>query len=251
MKTRLTAWSSTLLVLAGFQPAVGTPDGAPVASSGSAPVIAIDPGHGGTNTGAPGVGHGVYDKQLTLELGRELAGALRQRGYRVVLTRDRDEYLTLRQRVRVANEAGADLLVSLHANATATHGQRGYETFILTPRGLDVDARALRRDDGPARADVDRDTALLLDDLERGAAHARAADVAASIQAALRAVRGPDGDRGVKQDAMHVLLGAHMPAVLVEVGFVDHPVEGVELADAALRARLAGALADAVTAAVP
>lgn len=235
----LAMWTA-LAVLAG-----------PASAAASPPLVLIDPGHGGTNTGAPAAVPDLHEKQVTLALARALWEALTERGYRVVLTRDRDIYLTLRQRVRLANRMGADLFLSIHTNATASHGQRGYETFVLPPEALDVDGRALRLDDGAIRPDLDPDTALLLDDLERGAAQEAAADLATAVQARLRAVRGAEGDRGVRQGAMHVLLGATMPAVLVEVGFLDHPVEGRELADPAVRERIAGALADAVADVLP
>lgn len=214
-------------------------------------LVVIDPGHGGTNTGAPGAVSGLYEKQVTLELARALHKRLHDRGYRVALTRDRDVYLTLRQRVRYANRVGADLFISLHTNASVSHGHRGYETFILPPEALDVDGRALRLEDGTPRPGMDRDTAMLLDDLERGGAQGAAADLAVAIQGRLRAVRGAEGDRGVRQGAMDVLMGATMPAVLVEMGFIDHPVEGHELADPAVREQIAEALAAAVTEVLP
>jgi N-acetylmuramoyl-L-alanine amidase len=215
------------------------------------PLIVIDPGHGGTNAGAPAAVPGLYEKQVTLALARLLWEELTLRGYRVVLTRDRDVYLTLRQRVRLANRLGADLFISLHTNATTSHSQRGYETFVLPPEALNVDARALRLEDGAVREGLDADTALLLDDLERGAAQEAAAALASAVQAQLRVVRGPEGDRGVRQGAMDVLMGATMPAVLVEVGFIDHPVEGRELADPTVRERIAAALANAVASVLP
>lgn len=221
------------------------------APAGPAPLVVIDPGHGGSNTGAPGAVPGLFEKQVTLELARTLWERLRARGYRVVLTRDRDTYLTLRQRVGYANRVGADLFVSLHTNASASHTNRGYETYLLPPEALDVNGRALRLEDGVPRANVDRDTAMLLDDVERGSAQAMAADLAVAVQRELGAVRGQDGDRGVRQGAMDVLLGATMPAVLIEIGFLDHPVEGRELAEPAVREQIAGALSAAIMSVLP
>src|SRR6185436_4818299 len=121
----------------------------------------------------------------------------------------------------------------------------GYETYVLTPRGIDVDGRALRGDTTTPRPGVDPDIALVLDDVERGASQWEAAELAARMQHALRERRGSDGDRGVRQEAQHVLLGATMPAVLVEVGFIDHPLEGRQLADPQVQAQLASAIAEA------
>jgi len=213
------------------------------------PRVMIDPGHGGSNPGARGSAD-LFEKQVTLDLAQRVQRRLLAAGDDVRLTRDRDRTLTLRQRVAAANQWPADVLLSIHCNASPTRTQRGYETFVLTPAGVDVDARALRSDTPTPRPGVDADTALVLDDVERGAAQWEAAELAAGIQHALHEVRGGAGDRGVRQDAPHVLLGATMPAVLVEVGFIDHPIEGAELADTAIRDRIADAIAAAVADAV-
>jgi len=210
------------------------------------PLVVLDAGHGGSNTGATGAAEGLLEKDLTLAVARAVRAELIARGVEVVVTRDRDATRTLRQRVAVANRLAADLFISIHANASPGRAQRGFETFVLTPAGIDVDGRGLRSDTGTPRAGVDGATALVLDDVERGASQWEAADLAAAVQRHLREVRGAAGDRGVRQDAHHVLLGATMPAVLVEIGFIDHPVEGHQLADPEVQARLARALADAV-----
>jgi N-acetylmuramoyl-L-alanine amidase len=138
------------------------------------------------------------------------------------------------------------VFVSIHANASASHSQRGFETYVLTARGVDVDGRALRGDTPTPRPGVAPEIALVLDDVERGASQWGAADLAARLQRALRDRRGAPADRGVRQDAHHVLLGATMPAVLVEVGFLDHPIEGKELAEPNTQDQLADAIADAI-----
>jgi len=208
-------------------------------------VVVLDPGHGGSNAGALGA-TGLQEKQLSLALACRVAERLRARGIAVQLTRTTDQTMTLRQRVAIADRMPADLFVSIHANASPTRTQRGYETYVLTARGIDVDGRALRSDTTTPRPGVDPDLALVLDDVERGASQWEAADLAWRIQRALRDRRGPDGDRGVRQDAHHVLLGATMPAVLVEVGFIDHPIEGRQLAEPAVQAQLAEAITEAI-----
>ena len=208
-------------------------------------VVVLDPGHGGTNPGTHGAK--LHEKQVTLSLATQVADRLRAKGITTLLTRTGDRTLTLRQRVARADELPADLFVSIHANASPTRTQRGFETFVLTPRGVDVDARALRSDTRTTRPGVPDDIALVLDDVERGSTQWESADLAARMQRSLREKRGKDGDRGVRQDAHHVLLGATMPAVLVEVGFLDHPIEGNELADPAVQSQLADAIAQAIT----
>jgi N-acetylmuramoyl-L-alanine amidase len=234
LPTLLVAWAIAA------SPAHGSP-----AASGRSPTVVLDPGHGGSNPGATGA-TGLHEKQLTLALAGAVADRLRSRGITVLLTRTTDRTLTLRQRVAIADQVPADLFVSIHANASPTRTQSGYETYVLTARGIDVDGRALRSDTTTRRPSIDPDTARVLDDVERGAAQWEAADLAARMQRALRDRRGPEGDRGVRQDAQHVLLGATMPAVLVEVGFLDHPLEGRWLAEPAVQTQLADAIAEAI-----
>jgi N-acetylmuramoyl-L-alanine amidase len=221
--------------------ATATADAAP-----KRPLVVLDPGHGGSNAGAQGAVSGLREKQLTLAIATAVAARLREHDIDVALTRTDDRTLTLRQRVDRADALAADVFVSIHANASPTRTQRGYETYVLTTKGVDVDARALRSESVTPRSGVDPEIALVLDDVERGSAQWEAADLAARMQRALRDRRGPDGDRGVRQDSEHVLLGATMPAVLVEVGFIDHPIEGRQLADPAVQAQLAAAIAEAI-----
>jgi N-acetylmuramoyl-L-alanine amidase len=212
----------------------------------ASPLVVLDPGHGGSNAGAQGAVPSLHEKQLTLAIAMQVAAKLREHGISVELTRTDDRTLTLRQRTDAADRANADLFVSIHANASPTRTQRGYETYVLTTKGVDVDARALRSESVTPRPGLDPDIALVLDDVERGASQWEAADLAARMQRSLRDRRGPEGDRGVRQDSEHVLLGATMPAVLVEVGFIDHPVEGKQLAEPAIQAQLATAIAEAI-----
>ena len=222
------------------------------AAAGAAPglretkTVMLDPGHGGSNTGAAGVVEGLYEKRVTLALARAVARRLEAAGVRVLFTREDDSYVSLRERARRATTSNAALFVSIHCNASPTRSQRGYETYILTPEALAVDTAAIRGDDGPAREGLDADTARLLDDLERDAALVASARLAERVQARLAEARGAAASRGVRQAAMDVLMGPTIPSVLVEVGFIDHPVEGVELLRRETRERIAGALAQAI-----
>jgi N-acetylmuramoyl-L-alanine amidase len=236
---------SASLVLLGFLALGGHASvAAPAADTAPTATVVLDPGHGGSNAGTRG--HGLHEKQVTLAIATQVATRLRAQGIRVEMTRVADRTLTLRQRVAVADNIPADLFVSIHANASPTRTQRGFETFVLTPRAVDVDGRALRSDTMTTRPKVDPEIAQMLDDVERGSSQWEAADLAVRMQQALRDRRGTSGDRGVRQDSQHVLLGATMPAVLVEVGFLDHPVEGKELADPAVQAQLADAITSAI-----
>src|SRR5262245_43781638 len=109
--------------------------------------VVLDPGHGGSNVGAAGVVEGLYEKRLTLALARAVERRLVAAGVNVVLTRTDDRFTSLRERVRRSAAAGADLFVSVHANASPARSQRGFETYILTPEAVDIDARAIRSGD--------------------------------------------------------------------------------------------------------
>lgn len=222
--------------------AIGCSVLAPAASAKR--VVVLDPGHGGSNAGASG--SGLREKQVTFTLANLVADRLRAKGVDVQLTRTGDVTRTLRQRAEFAVARNADLFVSIHANASPTRTQRGYETFVLTTKGVDIDGRALRSDVITTRPNVDPEIGLLLDDVERGAVQWEAADLASRIQRAIKDKRGALGDRGVRQDSQHVLLGANMPSVLVEVGFIDHPIEGKEIAQPAVQSGLADAIATAI-----
>jgi N-acetylmuramoyl-L-alanine amidase len=204
--------------------------------------VVIDPGHGGSNTGAPGQ-RGAYEKQVTMSIARALKRRLEEASVKVVLTRDRDTYLTLRERSRRANAAGADVFISLHTNASADHGRRGVETYALTREASDVEARR-------AAAKLGEPVASLLTDLKMLEAHRQSLTLAERVQKRLVEARGqaaePELDRGVRQAAYDVLAGVEAAAVLVEVGFIDHPVEGVELQRVDVQERIARAIADAL-----
>ncbi len=220
-------------------------------SSGSAgadgrPLVVIDPGHGGSNAGALAPEAATSESQVALAYSRSIADRLRQRGLDVLLTRNENQFLTLRERSKIANERRAAVFVSIHLNASPGRNQRGFETYILSPSGLTVDAPALRQET-VARPGIDPDLVGMIEDIERGRAHEASARLAQSVQAELASARPRAVDRGVKQDSMHVLLGATMPAVLVELGFIDHPSEGPELLLPRTRERVADALADAIT----
>jgi N-acetylmuramoyl-L-alanine amidase len=197
--------------------------------------VVIDAGHGGSNTGAPGLVAGAYEKRVTLAVARALADELRLRGFDVVLTRRRDEYLTLRERVRRANAVEPDCFVSLHTNASGDRARRGVETWVLGRDAAEVEARraASREHD---------DVQAILSELKLLEANRASAELAKSVQAEVVATVG-GVDRGVRQYGYDVLAGVAAPAVLVEMGFLDHPIEGAALLDPAQQHRIAAALA--------
>ena len=211
------------------------------------PLVVLDPGHGGSNAGAQGAVPSLHEKQLTLAIANQVAAKLRDKGIAVELTRTDDRTLTLRQRTEHRRPRQRRSVRQHPRERLADPHPARLRDLRPHPEGRRRRrARAPRRLRRRPRPGVDPDIALVLDDVERGAAQWEAADLAARIQRALKDRRGAEGDRGVRQDAHHVLLGATMPAVLVEVGFIDHPIEGKELAEPAVQAQLAAAIAEAI-----
>lgn len=215
------------------------------------PVVVLDPGHGGTNDGAFSPAVKRFEKSLNLEMALRVRRFLVQwhPDLTVVLTRTRDQYLTLAQRVRKANSLQASLFVSFHFNASATHAERGYETYILTRDASAQEAARLALQDRMRSPSADRHAVVrgILSDLRQTAAHGESALLARRIQTQLAKARGPALDRGVRQAPFDVLLGLRMPGVLVELGFIDHLVEGQELGREATREALAVAVAAALS----
>ena len=214
-------------------------------------VVALDPGHGGSNSGCAAFDGAVREKDVTLAMAEELRNVLERRlpHVRVVLTRSGDETVTLAERVQRANAARADLLLSLHANASSGGPQTGFETYVLDAALAERDAAATARGDGDSRGEasaLQAHAAMMLRELALYGHRARAVGFARRVQQE-QAERFPARtDRGVKQASFDVLLGARTPAVLFEAGFLDHPEDGARLLDAGQRALMIDGLGEAV-----
>ncbi len=218
------------------------------ASSMSGIEVVLDAGHGGSNTGSPGRGE-VLEKRVTLALAKAVRRRLEAAGVAVRLTRSSDVYLPIRARARMANALSPRCFVSIHTNASADHGRSGVETYFLSREAVDIRARRLA-------AAAPTDAAAVLADL-RALGTARASQrLAELVQRHLLGggVSRPDGasyfpvDRGVRQAPHDVLADAEVPAILVEAGFLDHPIEGRLLAGAAGQAAVADRLAAGILA---
>lgn len=213
--------------------------------------VVVDPGHGGEKEGAIGP-CGTKEKDLALAISLRLAEALRLRGHEVILTRDRDVSLGLAPRIQLANERAADVFVSIHANSVAAAKDRvhGVETYFLSADATDSHAQALANqenaDDEAAATAVDP-LDFILADLARMEAHVGSSRLAVAIHENLVRRTGAR-DRGVRQAPFFVLSGAHMPAVLVEVGYVSHPAEERRLASRDNQEAIAQAIAEGIDA---
>jgi N-acetylmuramoyl-L-alanine amidase len=210
--------------------------------------VVIDPGHGGRDTGAVGR-HGLREKDVALAIARTLARRLRALGFTVILTRKDDSYVSLDERTRIANQARADLFVSVHCNAARRRTLSGVETWTLNVASDRYSTRLATFENADAERTVS-DLRLILADLATRANASDARDLAEAVQGSLvrnlRARVGRVGDHGVKQALFYVLLGAHMPAILVETGFISNPAEEARLRSRTYQTGAAEAIAQGV-----
>jgi N-acetylmuramoyl-L-alanine amidase len=211
--------------------------------------IVVDAGHGGKDPGAIGPS-GVREKDITLSLARKLAGQLRETlGCEVVLTRDRDIFLPLEERTAIANKVGADLFISVHANAATNRQAYGIETYYLNFSKNDKAAAVAARENGTSLKEV-TDLEQILFDLMANSKINESSLLAAEIQKSLVDRLGERfeevRDLGVRQGPFYVLLGATMPSVLVEAAFISHPREEQRLVSRSYQEHTAHAIAEAV-----
>ncbi len=212
-------------------PSTETPPLIDLAPAGALRAVVIDAGHGGDENGAKGPG-GTLEKQVTLNVARKLKAALEGRlGLRVILTRDSDATIGLDERAALANNNKADLFVSLHANASPRSSTSGAEVFYLSldeygdaaERAAHTDSESL-----PVFGGGSRDIELILWDMAQARYIQESASLAQSVEASLRQ-RVPMSARAIQQAPFRVLVGANMPAVLVEMGFITNPAQEKQL----------------------
>jgi len=191
----------------------------------------------------------VREKDLALAIAKKLAARLRQLGFEVILTRKSDVFLSLDERTRIANEARADLFLSIHCNAARRRKLEGVETWTLNVASDRYAARLAAFENAEADRTVS-DLRLILADLATKANASDARDLAQSVQSSLiRTLRSRVGrvrDHGVKQALFYVLLGTRMPSILVETGFISNPAEELRLKSARFQNGAAEAIARGV-----
>lgn len=222
------------------------------AASERQPVVVIDPGHGGYDSGTT-AGAPLLEKDIALQIGLRLQGELEHRGVRAILTRTGDYFVTLADRTAFANQAGADLFISIHLNSSPDAATTGIETYYLnnTTDRAAIRLAAMENASGGAYSTAaGGDLNYILSDMRQqykanesvALASMIEADTTAELNAslgvrvnALGAMRGP----------FYVLVGARMPAVLVECGFLSNREEAARLASAPYQQMLAQGIAEA------
>ena len=215
--------------------------------------IVIDPGHGGKDPGAIGVG-GVREKRVVLDVAQQVAEVLQSAGFQVTLTRSNDRFIPLPERAEVANRRGADFFIAIHANANRNPRIHGVEVYYLIAKSLDVEMERAERQARAAPLPYDqaalhssRDTKAIVWDLLNVEYRRESMELARSIaNRVARDLGVPNG--GVKAARFQVLRDANMPAVLVEIGYLTHPDEGEHLAETSYRQRLASAVTEGILA---
>ena len=210
--------------------------------------IVIDAGHGGKD---PGTSAGsLREKDIALDIAKRVRDDLEERGFEVIMTRDKDVFIPLEQRAFIANSRDADLFVSIHVNAARNRKARGLETFYLNLATSADAAEVAARENASTGMVRMADVRKLVDQIVNHSRKEESRELATAMQAAMTSsILGREEhplNRGVKTAGFHVLLGAQMPAVLVEVGFVSNREEARQLRSASHRKKLASAIADGV-----
>ena len=219
-----------------------------LAPAGGLRTIVIDAGHGGDEHGAKGP-DGTLEKDVTLSVARRLKGALEARlGIRALLTREDDRTVYLDERAAFANNNKADLFISLHLNASVSQKPSGAEVFFLSLDGYSPEARRVAQMEGavlPTASGGDRTIEMMLWEMAQLQHLEQSAVVAGLVEQTLR-TRVKMSPRAIQQAPFRVLVGANMPAVLVELGFISNPEEEKLLGAHAYQLRLVDGLVDAV-----
>lgn len=225
----------------------------PPNSTPAHPLVVVDPGHGGHDPGTE-VDPLYPEKTLALQIATRLAKALIARGINVIMTRTTDTFLTLAQRTAIANRAHADLFISIHLNSSPDPAVAGIETYYLNNTTDRATIRLARMENGVAGGyslKTEPNLNYILTDMRQQYKAVESASLARMIETATVADVGDlTGIRldalGAKRGPFYVLVGAMMPAVLVECGFLSNPVEAQRLTTPAYQQAIADGIADAV-----
>jgi N-acetylmuramoyl-L-alanine amidase len=211
-------------------------------------VVVVDAGHGGHDVGAVS-NRGIMEKDVNLGVAKELRRYLeKQSDVKVVLTRENDSHIELADRAEIANSSGGDLFLSLHCNSWFNDGAHGLETYFLSPANSDyaksVEAAENQAAQAASAAEPD-DIEFIVWELVQNRFISSSSELAETIQTNVTRDLGLP-DRGVRQAGFRVLVGAYMPAVLIELGFLSHKQEERKLGERSYQRQLAEAIGDAI-----
>ena len=226
---------------------MGTPAAAPTPKVAQIRRIVLDPGHGGKDPGA--VGYGSQEKRLALIIAKKAAANLRAMGFDVVMTRDTDYFIPLEGRTAMANKLNADLFISVHINAARRRSASGIDTYHFSPRARKEDMELVATENKTAAAQVEQMN-IILAGLELGYKKMESNALATEVQNRIIKQIDPHYkgtvNRGVKSAPFYVLMGANMPAILVECGFITNRSDHKRLNFGRYQTRLATGIAEGV-----
>lgn len=216
-------------------------------------VIVIDPGHGGTDFGAIGRNKKTREKQITLEIAQELAKMIRKdKQFKVIMTRTKDKYVSLNERARIANDAKADLFISIHCNSSTKKSANGHQVFYLAPAKSDAARAVAQFENAPFLIDesgLDRnnenDLAFILNDMIQTEFLTESADLAYMADLEMRK-RLKIRSRNVDHAAFFVLNKVYMPSILVESAFLSNKDEEKKLRSKKFRKKVATSIYNAI-----
>jgi len=212
--------------------------------------IVIDAGHGGKDPGAVGY-RGTKEKDIALDVAKRLEKKLSKNlNVKIVMTRDEDIFLRLSERTKIANENNGSLFISIHTNAAEDRRASGFETFLIGPNKNEAAVRVAARENAVLELEGTTGKKLTNEDLiqatiAQSAFAFKSEQFASMVQKEIKK-RVQSKDRGVKQAGFYVLMGASMPNVLVELGFISNPSEEKKLRSPQYRDQLATAIYRAV-----
>ncbi len=212
--------------------------------------IIIDPGHGGKDPGAVGY-RGTKEKDIVLDVSKRLAKKIEKNlKIKVILTRDEDIFLRLQDRTKFANVNEGDLFISIHTNAAEDRRASGFETFLIGPNKNEAAVRVAARENAALELEGSSGKKLTNEDLikatiAQSAFASKSEEFASLVQNEIKK-RVQSKDRGVKQAGFYVLMGASMPNVLIELGFISNPAEEKKLNSSNYRDMLATSIYYAV-----
>ena len=212
--------------------------------------IVIDAGHGGKDPGAVGY-RGTKEKDIALDVAKRLEKKLsKNMKVKIVMTRDEDIFLRLSERTKIANENNGSLFISIHTNAAEDRRASGFETFLIGQNKNEAAVRVAARENAVLELEGSTGKKLTDEDLIKAtiaqSAFASKSELFASLVQKEIKKRVQSKDRGVKQAGFYVLMGASMPNVLVELGFISNPSEEKKLRSSQYRDQLATAIYRAV-----
>ncbi len=205
--------------------------------------IIIDPGHGGRDYGAPGRIKGIHEKKIVLQIAQRLARKIRKElKCEVIMTRNSDKFLTLEERTAIANTKNADLFISIHTNANRDRRAYGIETYFLN-LATDKDSILVAARENATSTKNISDLQIILNDLMQNSKINESSRLAGYIQESIYKHLKKKGysrikSKGVKQAPFYVLLGAQMPAVLIETSFISNQRECKRLINSKYQDRL-------------